>query len=236
MKYRTIQLIILLVLLASATEAQNLIAVQNGGEAEFYTNLDSAIVHASNGDTVYIPGGTFSVSVQIDKRLHIIGVGHNPDSTLATGQTRITGNLSLVNEASNGSLMGVYLSGYTTSGDNISNYLVLRCSFNGINLPSSSTNWIFIENIIQYAYQFGSEYAVNCYFYNNIIGAYSNYNWAGFASSVFKNNIFLVQYEGCGYQCLRYPIKASSSNFENNIFISNTHTLQQCVNSSFYNH
>ena len=34
--------------------AQSLIAVQNGGNPAFYTKLDSAIIHAMNGDTIYV--------------------------------------------------------------------------------------------------------------------------------------------------------------------------------------
>ncbi|MDP2234844.1 MAG: hypothetical protein Q8J88_00295 [Bacteroidales bacterium] len=40
--------------------SQNLIAVQNGAPASFYTSLALAITNASYGDTIYVPGGSFS--------------------------------------------------------------------------------------------------------------------------------------------------------------------------------
>ncbi len=92
-----------------AAQFQNLIAVQNGNTPAFYTVLDSAIIYAQNGDTVYIPGGIFHLTVQVAKSLHIIGVAHNPDSNLATGMTKINGSLTLAHEASNGILIGVFL-------------------------------------------------------------------------------------------------------------------------------
>ena len=96
MKHLSFIFTLVMLLTGSAAHSQNLIAVQNGNTPAFYTVLDSAIIHAQNGDTVYIPGGTFSLNVPVTKSLHIIGVGHNPDSTLATGKTVINGNLSLI--------------------------------------------------------------------------------------------------------------------------------------------
>ena len=218
-------------------DAQNLIAVQNGNPPNFYSNLDSAIIHAQNGDTIYIPGGPWwNISQPVNKRLHIFGVGHNPDSTLATGQTRINGTLSLVNEASNGSLISVYLASGISSGDNISNYQVQRCRVNSLSLVSTSTNWSFIENIIQGSVHNGNNPAANCFFSNNIIDAsFSNYyTWCGFTSSVFKNNIFLFQ-GICGWDACNIPVRATTSTFENNIFISTAYTCHDISNSSLNN-
>jgi len=218
-------LVIILLALVAATGSgfgQNLIAVQNGGTPRFYTKLDSAITFAQNDDTLYIPGGTFSLSVPIDKRLHIIGVGHNIDSTLVTDQTRIDGNIELINDASNGSLTGVYLRiGGLNSGENISNYLINRC-FLGVSLllPASSSNWRFIENIIRGGFMSSSPGASNFFFYNNIIDSGTSTGYYGFISSVFKNNIFLYQSYFSGWGNSGFPISASNSTFENNIFTS----------------
>lgn len=213
-------------------KAQNLIAVQNGSEAAFYTSLDSAIVHAQNGDTVYIPGGNFSITVPVEKRLYIIGVGYNIDSTLATGKTQINGELSILLEASNGSLTGVYLSGSIYSVGNISNYLVQRCRIGGLKL-SSSFNWSFIENNIQVTFQNSETGASNCFFANNIIDAYSyTYGESGFTASIFKNNIFTYSAWDYGYG----PIKATSSIFENNIiFNTKRQGYYDNAGSAFYN-
>ena len=221
-KITTLVLISLMVLLNNQAIAQTLIAVQNGGTPKFYTKLDSAVTYAQNGDTLYLPGGTFTLSAPIGKRLHIIGVGHNIDSTLVTDQTRIDGNIELINDASNGSLTGVYhRRGVFNSGENISNYLVQRCFLEApLQLKATSLKWSFVENIIRGSFNNASPGASNIFFYNNIIDSRSYTSLYGFTSSVFLNNIFLFL-GGCyGGGFCDYPISASNSTFENNIFIS----------------
>jgi hypothetical protein len=130
MKKIALQFIVFLMLIAGGANAQNLIAVQNGGNPEFYIKLDSAIVHAQNGDTIYIPGGIFPLTITINKMLHLMGVGYHADSTIATKYTFISGNLTINSNGSNGSITGVSLSGSINSDINVINYLVKRCDFN----------------------------------------------------------------------------------------------------------
>jgi len=136
----------------------------------------------------------------------------------------------LGNDDRNGSSVGVYLTGGISAYVAISNYLVQRCRLGGINFDSSCTNWVFVENVIE-----GSIYNINnpvsnCYFYNNIIESSTYYGWNGFTSSIFKNNIFLYQYNP-GY----YPIKASNSTFENNIFNGWAYSFSGVTNSAINN-
>lgn len=236
MKKGIFQLIVLFVLLSGGTNAQNLIAIQNGGTPTFYLQLDSAIVHSQNGDTIYIPGGTWwTISQPINKRLHVIGVGHNPDSTVATGTTKITGNISLVSGASNGSLSGLYLAGDILTTGNIVNFSIFRCNLGSYNLTPGSTNWSFIENVIRGGCGASQPGASNCFFSNNLINGGSWSESYGFISSVFKNNILLSQGQCYPYSGCNYPIKASSSAFENNIFISTQMSCQGISNSSLNN-
>ena len=79
-----------ILLTTNISYAQNLIAIQNGNNHAFYTTLDSAITQSQNGDTIYIPGGGYPLTVPINKPLHIYGVGHNPDSSVATNYTIIS--------------------------------------------------------------------------------------------------------------------------------------------------
>lgn len=233
----TIITALFLILLVQNSASQNLIAVQNGGNPTFYNNLDSAIVHSQNGDTIYIPGGNFSLSVPVEKRLHIFGVGHVPDSTLASGQTRVSGNLSLINNASDGSLTGVYLLGaiITSSGAvAISNYLVQRCRFGGFSLKNTCSNWIFIQNVISGSYEIIDGAVSSCFFYNNILSGSVNTWNIGFSSSIFKNNILLTdKYWDPWSYCWFYTIKSSFSTFENNIFIATSYSCQLINNSAF---
>jgi len=112
--------------------AQTLIAVQNESTQKFYTSLDTAITYAQEGDTVYIPGGSFTLSTSIDKSIHIIGVGHNPNSTSATGFSQILGDIILLNGSDNSSFEGLYLNGYRfsfglNSLQDISGVIIRRC-------------------------------------------------------------------------------------------------------------
>ncbi len=63
--------------------AQKVIVVQHNGTPDFYTTLNEAISGASNGDTIYLPGGQTEIGFDliIDKELHIIGAGYRSDSS-----------------------------------------------------------------------------------------------------------------------------------------------------------
>jgi len=230
-------LIILLLALVAATGsgfAQNVIAVQNGGTPSFYTTLDSAILNAHNGDTLFLPGGTFTISVAVDKCLHIIGVGYSRELNMATDRTQISGNITLQNEASNGSLMGFELAGGITGGENISNYLVRRCAFGGLNLSGNNSNWTLIENHLQ-GFSIAAPTVSNCFFFNNICnGTFPYGSPFGFDSSIFKNNIFLYNYWTTGWD-IAAIIRAINSLFENNIFISSNYSMGGIANSELNN-
>jgi len=192
--------VILLLALVAATGsgfAQNLIAVQNGGEPKFYQQVDDAIVNAQDGDTIYIPGGSWNISQQINKRLHLVGVGYRPDSyTEATGPTILLGTLTITDKAEGGSIQGCYIKGGVMFGTNdsdatLNKYSIQRCfiidSAIGIvfGFTNQSDNILLSENIIQAwtAIQ-GSGAKFNCY--NNFIRGYI----ASIGSnSIFQNNI-----------------------------------------------
>jgi hypothetical protein len=61
--------------------AQNLISVEHSaGGSEFFTRLDSALVHSSNGDFIYLPGtpGMNVGNIILNKGVNIIGARQNP--------------------------------------------------------------------------------------------------------------------------------------------------------------
>jgi hypothetical protein len=209
----------LIMLQSNLTSAQNLIAVQNGGAPAFYQQVDDAILNAHDGDTIYIPGGSWSITKPINKRLSIIGVGHNPDSTSATFSTTLTGSLTLAAGSSNGTLTGVSLSGAIFgTNDPVNSYTVSRCRVNSIFLTASNNNFTFIENVVISTVGSSSNYvnASNCSFFNNIFLAYFiAAPYIAFINSIFKNNIFLSS-ATCG-TCV--PISCQYSTLENNIFV-----------------
>ena len=90
--------------------SQNLIAVQNGGTTSFYSSLDSAVNNAQNGDTIYIPGGNYTINDTINKRIHLVGSGIHPDSANVTSMTLISGYSQIILDsgADNGSVTGIY--------------------------------------------------------------------------------------------------------------------------------
>ncbi|HNY01867.1 MAG TPA: hypothetical protein PKG48_04730 [Bacteroidales bacterium] len=227
----------------SFSHSQSIIALDHAtGGSEFFTRLDSAIAHATGSDYIYLPGTTLMQidDVVIDKPVHIIGAGINPDSSMATGITYLTGNITVVAGADNGSLQGIMLNGTLTFGtshanQHVSSYYVSRCnlatlylSYNGTDTTTSS--FLFRENIIRGHVYGGFSNAV---FRNNIFEAQLNYFYgATFANndflwgstrtinafirnSTFSNNIFK-------HYCVAYygysPLSSYNNNYYNNMF------------------
>ena len=83
---KIITLVGLIILGIQSIYAQELIAVNHtAGGSEFFTRLDSAVVHSANGDYIYLPGTALMNigNLVIDKGVHIIGAGIFPDSCYA---------------------------------------------------------------------------------------------------------------------------------------------------------
>lgn len=203
-------------LLLHQAAAQNIIVVQGGGTANFFTYLDSAVSAANAGDTIYVPGYTYNIgTLVIDKQLHLYGVGHHPDSTRLTGQTYLVGNITITTGADGGSLRGIRVSGdlefgNTTSNDNISSYTVQRCYVDDVRMgfysASNSTNNLFLENIINTIDGHNTQGSL---FANNLISRVYNFS----TGNTFRNNLFFTNAgSNLGIQNMNGCL------FENNIF------------------
>ena len=222
-------LLFFLIGFTSSAQLHQLIAVQNGNTPSFYTSLDSAILNAQNDDTLFLPGGYFPVTVAVDKRIHFVGVGCEIDSNMATGKTEIQGDIILQNNAGGGTVLGCAITGSISTGENISNFKVWRCSFSSLVMQGNNNNWLLYENAINGEFRL-LQGVTDIYFHNNIIIGYMGWQSYGFNTSVFKNNIFLSdQYRG-GYSGA-YLLSADNGIFENNIFISiyPTQTISRSV-------
>ncbi len=210
---RIFVLLILILSVEMMLSAQNLIARQNNSAPVFYTKLDSAILNAQDGDTLYLSGGGFSANIPISKRLHLIGAGHNPDSTNATIATFISTNLRLQNGADGGSMTGVSLGTYSVWFEfGCINYFISRCIVS-VSASQPVKNLIISENIIKSLQNFslGSN---NNLFSNNIIEGKPVLG----TNTVFKNNLFLSdRLFGAPYQA--FVMYVTSSIFDNNIFL-----------------
>lgn len=202
----------ILILFCQFLGAQNLIAVVHQGQSSFFTHLQTAIDAAENGDTVYLPGGSFSFS--LNKSLYIVGVGYHSDSTTATGVTMILNGL-IQSGASGGSITGLLINNLNIeSNPIIENFEINRCHFiTPIYCIGGANNFIIHENIIDFngngdSMIFGcsnSNCPNNILISNNIIFGHLNYGSSlnfqinnniifspgNFNNSVLANNIFI---------------------------------------------
>lgn len=195
---------------------QNLIALHHNGQASFFTELEAAYDAAADGDTLYLPGGSFSQLI-LAKSLHIVGAGYHPDSTMATSATLVSG--ITLSAASNGSnITGLYITGQLNIEDaTLSNVSISRCYINaGVYFASSNPfGFVFCENIIgkNGNYSVTGTHSKHHLFSNNIIagGILIDIDNSEISNNVFlPNNYFLSNLVG-GTACV----------INNNIFTNN---------------
>ncbi len=217
----------------TAVLGQSRIAVVNGSTStlKVYSTLDSALKMASNGDYVYLPGGSFPADT-INKKLFIFGAGICQDSSTATSITNIIGSMVITNLASGGQLEGCYITGdikfgTSSSDQEIQNYIVKRCYVDGnisigyTLINQNSKNNFFLENIING--ELIARSSINNYFQKNIIRlGVENANY-----SFFENNLIglSTNYYNIIYYC-------NNTLFKNNII---TNSINNSVIANSYN-
>ena len=212
MKRLTFTLIIIIFFNTPAIYAQLSVALHTEGDGgvrvvNYYYQSDGfqkACADAANGDTIYLPGGTFPPPALIAKQLVIYGAGHYPSATSATGRTIINGSFTLGEGADNFHMEGLDVTGGLVTGSNVSvNFVnVSRCRFgSSISFPGDRTNMstgitfngclfeggITLQNI-QNAAIFNSILSSGAAIYRSL-------------ANIFKNNIFFIttyvfQYDG----------------------------------------
>jgi len=136
--------------------SQNLIAVQNGGNLSFFTNIETALQNAANGDTIYLPGGYIQASgtILIDKSIHLVGVGYRPDSNSVTGNTIIPHDIKFIEGIDDASIEGLFLGSQSILiCDSVENILIKRCLIYSITIGNGlfsapATGIEIIESII----------------------------------------------------------------------------------------
>ncbi|MBK7553132.1 MAG: hypothetical protein IPI55_00650 [Flavobacteriales bacterium] len=123
------------------------IVVQGSGAPQVFTEIGPAVAAAQAGDHVYLSGGSFGgPALIVDKMLHFLGAGINPDSTGATGTTTIPQQLRITTAASGSSFTGITIGndvqyGVLTDGsdDDPTNMVFQRCQFMNL-FAVSATN------------------------------------------------------------------------------------------------
>ena len=186
--------------LASSTYAQQRsVMLHHNGEITPFSNLGASFKDAYNaaedGDTIYLPGGTFEQPGEYKKSLRIYGAGVSPDSSAVTSPTTLSGNTYLRKGTDNFSIEGVNINGdfyYSYSADTIENISLKYMKING-NIRNYSNNCsvqrINVQNcVITSDINFQS--ATNCVVQNCVIqGRITNCN-----QNMIRNNMFLYDY------------------------------------------
>jgi len=229
-------LMLLLSLLNTHTSyAQKLIARQGGGTPTFHTSLDEAITQAVDGDTLYIPGGYFDISMPINKTLHFVGEGHNPKSSSINGVTFINGTFTIEQEASRSSFQGLYVTPIIGLGDGVKFIFFERCNleyltyFNNNFKESITCNEVIFRSNI-YANMTGSQFNScifqgyirshirNCEF-RNCIFLTENYPWSPTWAGIPDSKMDYSRIENCIFISVNGITYTNNSIFNNNIFV-----------------
>jgi hypothetical protein len=240
---RKTKLLLLLAFAILATgniKAQTSIAIQNNGQAEFFGNFVDALEAAQNGDTIYLPGGNFYIgSVSIDKKLIIIGAGHYPAYTQATGITSLHGDITLLPGADYTHLQGFYLTsnirlGNSSGNQEVNNIIITRCNINELRLnydggstQTTSQNIMVLENVIR-GQVYGGQ-AQYVFFSKNLFGSrIVHFN----GNATFTNNIFLKQTSSWSDYIIG---TTQSTSFYNNIFLATNYVVYGSSLANIYN-
>lgn len=228
-----------LVTFSLATSAQLRFIVQNGDTAKVFGTFTTALAATQQGDTLYLPGGIFDIgNIIIGKKLTMIGAGHYPAYSEATGRTELSGNINLVAGADSSQFHGFYLTGNISWGTNSSNLTVNkitinRCNVNHIKLrysayTSTSEQILITENVVRTTIDGGNAQNIlieknivndienfnnNTLITNNVVLEPSSYLFDNIISCTIQNNIFVYTGNYLFYNC-------SANTIKNNLFVN----------------
>lgn len=221
--------------------AQQRVALHSNGTTTVFAGSNpftDAYNAAANGDTLYLPGGTIPYPSIIDKGLMIIGAGHYPDSTLATGKTVLSGDLSIRQNADKLWLEGIEVTGniifYTNQ--KVDSVTIKRCKFSYIEYSGNRTTPCvennICENIISGSVNFGN--ATSSVLSNNIIGGQiSNANNIGISNNILFHDPTNVSYYSALFMYSNTCFISNNIIFRNNGGGSNVY--HECNLNTFFN-
>ncbi len=211
---------------AATVSAQQIAVVDGAGQTSVYYSLDKAIESATDGCTIYLPGGGFQVKgeTRIKKRVTIMGIGHKPDSDKADVNSIISGELNFAPGSDGSAIMGVYMSNNLNigTGGKVSNILVKYCNINEIAVKSDSCSGIVVNQ--NYIRGNGWFQGSNAKVTNNIMNGIGNIN-----GGVVMNNIF-TGYSYYYTSSSQYSYKdVDNSTIKNNIQRKGFWSCDNCV-------
>lgn len=193
-----ISLVLILFSFNETVKAQKVTALVSNGVTTIFgggTQFADAYNAATDGDTIYLPGGAVT-SVTIDKRIAIFGAGYHPDSTMATSKTYITSGLTIKQNADSASITGVEVNGgiNTTNNHKVDYLVISRCKVKGIGFGGNGStpceHVTVKECIIRGSINLGNAT------YSNISNNIVDGQVTGGSNNAIYNNIFLYNHNG----------------------------------------
>jgi hypothetical protein len=191
---KTIFTLMCISLLAVTVSATVTTVSNNSSSPGQFTDLQTAIDAATNGDTIYVHGSPTSYGdIHLNRSLTLIGPGYNPQKDLpltANINVLMLDSVAGIKGCSNSNIIGmtmVYLQN-TGAPFRFDNILITLNRITQVNLaPVLSTNIIFSQNVIDHFYSLN--YVNNVIIRNNIIYNATSY-FANCQSVLITNNLY----------------------------------------------
>ncbi|MEO6254609.1 MAG: hypothetical protein ABIO79_14960 [Ferruginibacter sp.] len=232
MKRIIITLVVIITFSVSHAQSPQFAVVRPNGTTYICPTFDSAYNKAVNDDFIYLPGGNFTFSYTFNKRLHIFGAGHHPDSSLVTGKSYSSSQFAIQSGATGSTFEGLQTSNnfyFLYTGIQVTNITIKRCRISAVVFNGSATtlidsiasNIMITECIVDFLQPGNSK---NNYFTKNLFRAGTPGEPGYIRESNFKNNIFIGTY-----------FTPNNCIFENNIFMQPGIINTPCTNSFFNN-
>lgn len=218
--------------------AQQRVALQSNGTTTIFAGANpftDAYNAAANGDTLYLPGGTFAATSVMNKRVVVYGTGHHPDSSAVMGETIITRQIYIDTGAAKSRFEGIKFSDGISYRDIADSVVIKRCYLTSIHFGSkASVGTQIIENVI--VGSIVGTGSVNTVIANNIIKAGYNvfYNFAN--QAWIRNNIIVGSgYLASGYMERYVFNEITDCLFDNNIIFNESTRINNVLSSSVSN-
>lgn len=239
MKTKTTLFIFLFVFVGMITQAQQapiMVCDESGLNCTPYYNgdLETAYQEANAGDYIYLPGGVFTLSSSMDKKIHMVGAGISITDASVTGISKITNEINFYSGSNGSSFEGIEFTTVIARAP-IDSILFKRCLFNRINtvtnengflnstilqcvvqgdiklsaLPifSENLNGVGINNIIQNSIITGAISSIyNSYVNNCVVGRATTNSFYSVSNTIVRNSITYHNFNGGSDNSFLYSI------------------------------
>lgn len=161
--------------------SQRRVALHHQGSVQIFSSanaLQEAYDLATNGDTIYLPGGQYN-GISLSKKVYIYGAGYHLDSTNATNYTFINGDILFIDGSDGAIIQGLYIGGNVESAydhkidsikirrNYIGGWIKLNGNFDALEITKSTGIEIY-DNIICGPFV-SCQFATNINIHHNIL-------------------------------------------------------------------